>query len=103
MEHDFFLSQLNPTLLVLLLTYLASLLLLLIAFVPGAGENLVRFLVGLKQVVRLENKPSKGKIGTDLIFAFRKFFRDTKIPLVIKVIFLLAVLLFIFGKFFIKL
>jgi hypothetical protein len=60
-------------------------------------------LVGVKQVVKFENKLVKSKTATDLIFALRKFFRDAKIPLIIKVIFLLAVLLFIFGKFFIKL
>lgn len=105
MVHNFFLSELQPVVLLLLLTYLATLLLVLVAFVPGASENLVRFLVGLKQVVRFENGAYKHKAGknAELIFALRKFFGDARIPLVIRLLFLLIILGYVVSKLFINL
>lgn len=91
-------NQFPPTTLLLFVTYLSTLLIIVVSFVPGAGENMVRFLTGLKKVVQTEHRPHKSNL--ELIRAFKNFFRDAQIPLVIKILLLVIALTFILGKLF---
>ncbi len=69
--HNLFMNQLQPEVLLLFVSYLATLLVVLIAYVPGAGENLVRFLAGLKQVARFDSRSGggQGKLSNGLVTA----------------------------------
>ena len=98
--NNFFMNmnQLQHAVLLLFVSYLATLLMVMVAFVPGAGENLVRFLAGLKQVARFDSGGGQGKLNNGLITAVRQFLRDVKIPLVLKLLVLLIILVYVLGK-----